>query len=393
MEIPLNSTLIPFSIVAAFWLYRSYRAIITLRCAPVVKAKNCPHNKQNKLSVIIPARNEEKNIEKCVTSILKELKDDDEIIVINDRSTDKTESILKDLGGELISPEKPCLISTKKIKYLNSIPHPEGWTGKNFALYQGVRYASGNWFLFTDADTVHYPDGLYSSLNHADKKDLVLLTLFPKAITKSFWEHLIQPCAMAFLGLWFPIEKINNPKSKVYFGNGQYLLIKKSHYEKIGGHAAVKEKFLEDFWLVKKTKEIGARSECAFEMDIYGTRMYDSFSSIWNGWRRIFLHAFEQKPLPLLARFFSTLFCSVIPFACFIPLSILASNSPSIYGITWALCLPLFALIFVTAWKATAIVKAKKIYALLHPLASLILAMILLDAFFMAVAKTPTKWR
>jgi len=367
------------------WLYRSVRSLSELRQAPSLKIS--PGNtRQGKVTVLIPAKNEEKNIADCVRPFLEQLRKDDEIIVINNCSTDRTEAILKELGAIEILPENPSETSCSRFKYLNTPKTPEGWTGKNYALHLGVQYAAGDWLLFTDADTRHEIGSVDASLAFAEEKKLALLTLLPRCLAHGFWENLIQPCAMSYMGLWFPIRKINDPESKVYFGNGQYLLLRADHYRKIGGHDAVKEAFLEDFALMKKTKETGARGMCAFGMGVYGTRMYDSFDALWRGWRRIFLHAFEQKPAPILKCVLSVFFFSVFPFIILLTL-------PHSFSVPMFLDLFILGIIFSTAFKAYTIVKAKKLYAFLHPLAALVFTAILLDAFQMAFFKRQTHWR
>ncbi len=378
-------------IILAGWIYRSGRSLSELRQAPTLKLTG-PASRQGKVSVLIPAKNEASNIEDCVKPFLAQLREGDEIIVINNCSTDRTEAILRELGAKEIHSKIPIPPPSQKgerwgsFHYMNTPPTPEGWTGKNFALHLGVQHASGDWMLFTDADTRHQLGSVDVALAFAEEKKLDLLTLLPRCLAHGFWESLIQPCAMAYMGLWFPIRKINDPKSKVYFGNGQYLLLRTGHYRKIGGHDGVKEAFLEDFALMKKTKEMGALGMCAFGMEIYGTRMYDSFDALWRGWRRIFLHAFEQKPAPILKCALSVFFFSVFPLAAFPMLS-------GHFSASLLLCILILIIIFATAFKAYGIVKARKRYALLHPFAALVFTAILLDAFQMAFFKRQTHWR
>ena len=403
MEIIASATLFLLLFILAGWIYRSWRSLSELKQAPTLKLTELA-SRQGKVSILIPAKNEEKNIADCIKPFLAQLREDDEIIVINNSSTDRTEAILKELGAleigcessvdeTLLRPENEGSAQDKRgaktwrpLKYLNTPKTPEGWTGKNFALHLGVRHAAGDWLLFTDADTRHKPGSVNATLSFAEEKKLDLLTLLPRCLAHGFWENLIQPCAMSYMGLWFPIRKINDPKSGVYFGNGQYLLLRADHYRKIGGHDGVKEAFLEDFALMKKTKKMGAHGMCAFGMEIYGTRMYDSFDALWQGWRRIFLHAFEQKSAPILKCVLSVFFFSVFPFIVLVTL--LHRFSASLL-----LCILILGIVLATTFKAYAIVKARKRYALLHPLAALVFTVILLDAFQMAFFKRPTHWR
>ncbi|MDP3919670.1 MAG: glycosyltransferase [Candidatus Omnitrophota bacterium] len=375
-----------FTVTALVWMYRSRLALKTLDTAPVVRPSPALEEQNELVSVIIPAKNEEKNIEFCVNSLLNQDYAKFEIIVINDNSTDRTETILRNLGAEA-----PSLRG--RMKYMNAPETPPGWTGKNFAIHTGVAEARGNWLLFTDADTRHEPSSIRASMQHVLSRDIAFLTLLPRCLVKSFWEYLIQPCAMALIGLWFPLERVNHPRSSVYFANGQYLLIQKNLYRKLGGHESVKEAYLEDFALMKKSKQSGSHTQCAFGMDVYGTRMYDSFAGIWKGWRRIFLHAFERKPAPLVGKTISLVAFSVLPYLFLIPLTRLALTLPEQYGFLWGASLVLLIFILGTAWKAYSIVRAKRLFALLYPLAAFIVSIILLDATWMALTKKATTWR
>ena len=385
MEIIANATLDLLLFILAGWLYRSWRSLSELKQAPTLKLTG-PTSRQGKVSILIPAKNEEKNIADCVKPLLAQLRENDEILVINNCSEDGTEAILKRLGAVEIRSGDRAGNLRAKFKYLNTPSTPEGWTGKNFALHLGIEHAAGDWLLFTDADTRHEPGSLNAALSFAEERKLDLLTLLPRCLAHGFWEEVIQPCMMGYMGLWFPVRKINDPKSKVYFGNGQYLLIRAEHYRKIGGHEDVKEAFLEDFALMKKTKEAGARGMCAFGMEVYGTRMYESFDAIWRGWRRIFLHAFEQKTGPILKCGLSVFFFSFFPFIVFITLS-------HYFSVSLLLCIFILVIIFATAATAYAIVRARKRYALFHPLAALVFTAILFDALQMAFFKRRTHWR
>jgi chlorobactene glucosyltransferase len=387
-----------FIVTGLVWVHRGRQALEAIYWMPVVKPFLPPKQppSQELVTVIIPARNEEKNILACVQSLMNQDYPHLEILIVNNESTDRTETILQALGIPCLDENQNASLPPlpyPKAAYLNTSKTPDGWTGKNFAIHTAISKAHGRWLLFTDADTRHESAGIREALNFAIERDLPFLTLLPRCLTGSFFEHLIQPCAMGFIGLWFPTKKINNPENATYFANGQFLLIHRRLYEKIGGHTRVKGEFLEDFALIKNAKEEGARVQCALGVWIYGTRMYDSLSSIWNGWRRIYLHAFGKKPWMLFTKFLSVLLFSVLPFAIFIPLTSLAFQYPTRYGFTWGVAIPLLLFILLISWQVYGIVKAKKGYSVLHPVAALFVAMILLDACLMAVTNRKTTWR
>lgn len=383
------------TLVLVVWLLRAKRAAATLSMMPVIQSqesRNALSNTEGLVTVIVPAKNEEKNIRHCIQSLLSQDYPNFEIIAVNDGSRDQTEAILKSLGAENITRnpgEKTGKTACARLRYLNSKPTPSGWTGKNFAIHQAVREARGDWYLFTDADTRHSPASISLAMVHIHERNLSLLTLLPRSLTGSFPEDLIQPSAMAFLGLWFPIEKINDPHSPVYFANGQYLLMKRALYEALGGHEKVQGAFLEDFALMKNAKESGAKTECALGVQVYGTRMYDSFRGIWAGWRRIYLHAFQSHFRTLIQKSLEVLFFSVLP----VPLSLIllfqADNTLLIRGLS--ILVP--TLILGIAWKSYGIIKAKKIFAFGHPIAAFFISLMIAEAAWMAVTKRKTEWR
>ena len=364
-----------FSIIALVWIYRTRVLLKTLKHMPVVKEKTGVFIDNPPLvSVIIPMKNEENNAQACIEAFRDQDYRNSELIIANDNSTDETETILKEMFVDHVLVPKT----------------PEGWTGKNFALHTAYEKAKGEWLLFTDADTRHEPSSISSAIRHAEENNLEFLTLLPRCLTGSFLENMIQPFAMALIGLWFPIQKINSPNSSLYFANGQYILIKRELYEKIGRHEAVKGAFLEDFALMKRTKEIQAPAQCALGVKVYGTRMYDSIQSMWRGWRRIFLHAFERKPSELFAKMLETFTFSVIPF---IGAFSIASSFVEIP--TFLLCLSSGTLLFIiiVCWRGYKIVRANSFYAVLHPLAGFFLTLFLLDAVWIAATNRKTVWR
>lgn len=353
------------------WAYRIFRLQQSLNMTPFINPGTRPESHAEKISVVIPMKNEETNVQACLEALLKQDYQNFEIIVINDNSSDRTGEILKSF---------PSVICVE-----NKTPTPEGWTGKNFAIHQGISKASGTWLLFTDADTRHEQTSLSASIAHLHKKDLEFLTLLPRCLCESFIEKTIQPIAMAFLGLWFPIQKVNDPKSSMYFGNGQYLMIKKKLYDRLGGHEAVRGEFLEDYGFARKVKEAKARGECAMGKDIYGTRMYHSFDTAWKGWRRIYLHAFRKNSGVLLSHAAETFFLSVLPFLMLLVPGLPAGLARGFLG----LCI----LIYITSWKAYKYLDAEAKFSLLHPIASISIVLFLLDAFWVSVSGKKTVWR
>lgn len=390
MKAMLNaSLLVLFTVAILLWVRRITRALETVTKVPLVHVTHGHSATRARLTIVIPARNEEKNLPCCLKSIEGQLDENTTCLVINDRSTDQTETILKKWGYTEIQA-----LPLPKKSYINlHQPPPNNWTGKNNALCAAFGYLESDWLLFTDADTLHNPGGIHSALDHAIKNQLALLSLIPRCLTASFAERLIQPSAMAMMGLWFSLNRVNHANRPDHFANGQFLMIQKKLYQQLGGHAGVADCFLEDFALMKKAKGAGAKVACHQGQEIYGTRMYQTVKEIWRGWRRIYLHASEGSSIDLLKHFVELCIASILPNAGILILIFAPQPESPLHTLTM-----IFASLWTVIAASTAIgtyqtLRAPRRYALLHPLAALIVAGILLDAIRVSFLQLETKWR
>lgn len=185
------------------------------------------------VSIIVPMRNEEKNTRRCIESLLSQNYPNFEIIAVDDRSKDSTLNILKELASR-----------HNNLKVIEGNSVPKDWVGKNYALWQGVKQAKGDWFLFIDADTASEPYTLTSVIKYVDENNIDMLSISPFQVLETFWERVIQPVVLSSIYYAFPYRRINDPKSKIAAANGQFILIRKSVYKAIGGHLAVKNCFV-----------------------------------------------------------------------------------------------------------------------------------------------------
>ncbi len=229
------------------------------------------------VSVIIPARNEEDGIGDCLRAVLAQDYPNFEVILIDDKSTDRTGEIARDF--EESDPRLRC-IQGKEL--------PPGWMGKNHALFQGVREAKGEFLLFVDADSRLGPECLTQTMSRALEEGSDLLTIVPTLICGGFWEKVVHPILVQMIFVWAPSEKINDPDSEVASGNGPYMLFRRSAYEKIGGHEAVKDNIVEDLELARNIKRSGLRLTYVNAPELMSLRMYTCFSEIWEGWSKNF---------------------------------------------------------------------------------------------------------
>jgi chlorobactene glucosyltransferase len=243
------------------------------------------------VSVIIPARNEEQNIERAVRSVLGQ-KGVREIVVVNDDSSDRTPEILARLEKEI-----PLLRSLR----LDSLP--EGWVGKNHAAAAGAGIAGGEWLLFTDADTEHLPGSLEAVLAHAETESADLLSLSPGQQTLTWWEKSVIPLVFVHLTRLYRFEEVSDPASPAAAANGQYLLIRRKVYNSIGGHAALRAEILEDVELARRVKRAGGRLLFLPGASWVRTRMYRNFGEMWQGWSKNLYLLYGRKLRPMLKAF------------------------------------------------------------------------------------------
>jgi glycosyltransferase involved in cell wall biosynthesis len=226
------------------------------------------------VSVIIPARNEEASIARAVESVAAQ-PEIAEIIVVNDQSTDRTGEILGNLAARI-----------PKLKVLAAGELPRGWIGKNRAASIGAAAASGDWLLFTDADTFHLPGAARHALTDADSHDAVLVSYSPEQEMATFWERALIPFVYCRLAVRFSFARVNDPKEPDAAANGQFLMIHRDVYQAVGGHAAVAGEILEDVALAQRLKRQGWRIYFAAPAGVVRTRMYRSLGAMWQGWTK-----------------------------------------------------------------------------------------------------------
>ena len=245
----------------------------------------------HQLSVIVPARNEEDCLGDCLRSLVSQSGDawqlgrDWEILVVDDHSADQTRAIGNSFS-DLTVMQAPAL--------------PKGWTGKANAVWAGAQAARGEWLLFTDADTVHEPGHLSVAIVEAGRHNVAMLSYSPRQIITGFWQRALMPLVFSELAVTYPPAKVSDSESHLAAANGQFLLIRRDAYFRIGGHEAVKDAVLEDVELanIVKRRKLGLRFRYAPEA--VSTRMYRSFGAMFEGWTKNLALLFGN-PLALAA--------------------------------------------------------------------------------------------
>jgi len=285
-----------------YWLHNQYHLDIVVEPTP-------PPSQAPLISVCIPARNEERNIRACVEAMLAQDYPDLEAIVLDDRSTDATPSILADIASR-----------DPRLRPISGSDLPEGWAGKPHALYQASKAARGGWLCFVDADTFVTREALSACYAKAIETNADMFTIMTFQITGTFWEKVVMPLVMTALSVGFSPRKVNDPKRKDAIANGQFIMIKRSVYDAIGGHESVKDQIVEDKAISEQVKWNGYHLVVADGYAVARTRMYTSLPEMWEGWtKNIYLGLRDQPSLLVLGVFgaflllIATLFLPIWP--------------------------------------------------------------------------------
>ncbi len=264
------------ALVALAYAWRAANFASSWVSVPVLPA--APRERLPKLSIVVPARDEERSIERCVRSLLALEWLDLEVIVVDDRSTDRTAEIVESIAR-----------TDARLRFVRGADLPDGWVGKPWALVQGAAVATGTWLLFTDADSEHEVRGAASALWFVLGMRVDALSIATRQELGSFWERAMLPSILGIiLFVSGTLGEINDPsKPKKALANGQYILVSRAAYDALGGHTALRSEIVEDVEFARMVKADGRfRMLLAGGDAIASVRMYRSFGEIWSGFTK-----------------------------------------------------------------------------------------------------------
>ncbi|HMA34202.1 MAG TPA: glycosyltransferase [Chloroflexia bacterium] len=230
------------------------------------------------VSVIVPLRNEAANVAGCIGGLLAQQYPHFEVIAVDDSSTDGTAAALRHLAA-----------GARRLRIVPGAPLPAGWTGKNWAIQQGLTAAdpAAVWVLTVDADMRLAPLALAAALAYAGDHAADLLTLLPRLELGSFWERVLVPHAGELYTLLVGfMHQVNDPASPVAAANGQFILLRRAVYDAVGGPAAVRGEVAEDWALARRVKAAGYRLQMAPGRAILRARVYASLGQLWDGFSK-----------------------------------------------------------------------------------------------------------
>ena len=335
-----------------------------------------------KVSIILPARNEEKFIGRCLESFVKQDYTNYEVVAVDDSSDDDTWKIIEKYAknNENVIPVKANV-------------KPDGWMGKNWACMEGFKKATGDLLLFTDADTTYSKSVLSLAVAHLLSEKLDVLTVIPRLICVDNITKITLPMLSTFLHSRYSALNVNNPKKGIGYFFGSFFIIRKEIYQKIGTHEKVKQEIVEDGALGKITKESGF----ALKM-VRGEHLLDALYSrspkeMWNGLQRLMVPLYHQNKSYAIGVFFAVLFILFVPIPFLIYSAIFIESGVSFIPLFISALLSTVT-IFIAAFMETKMgLNLNSVFGLFAPVGGLIVTCGFLSGILQANKSSAVSWR
>ena len=331
------------------------------------------------ISILIPARNEAGNISICLKSLLKQDYPNLEIIVLNDNSTDGTSKVVK------VIAEKD-----NRVRLVEGAPLEDGWIGKNFASHQLAKYAKGEYFIFTDADTLHFPKTISSAFGALITTKVDALSIYPRQIMVTFAERMTVPIINIALQCFIPFILIKKSKSPLFCtAIGQFMMFKREAYEKIGGYESIKGNMVDDIQISKRVKKSGYKFMVFDGRNTIYCRMYKSLKGVIIGLAKSIYPAFNGNIVALFS------FTGLLTATLLIPFILLPLGA---FLFDWPVAiikLIIFQIIIVLAIKTIFAIKYKQrmLDILLSPVSMAIMDALIFVSFFQAKYGEGLSWK
>lgn len=365
--------------VFGLWIYFVGYISHSFRKAP--KLIGTTHTASTRVNIIVPARNEERFIGKCLESLLNQDHPNYSIIAIDDSSTDRTAQIIKHYAEK-----------SKKVIFVEAGPKPEGWAGKNWACYQGYLKSDADLLLFTDADSEHSKNLASLAVSRLINEGLDALTLVPRLICIDPWTKITLPFLSTFLHSRYSPLRVNDPAHGVGYFFGSFYMIRRSVYEAIGTHSDVRNELVEDGALGSRVKKGGFKLKMFRGEHLISAIWARDFSSLWNGLGRLIIPLYAVSKFNAISIFLVTFFIFFAPFLV-LPYSAVfmeGTITKILFAISSATCI----LIIVSGMiQALAGLKISPLYTLLAPLSGAIITFGFLSGIIKARRKKAVQWR
>jgi glycosyltransferase involved in cell wall biosynthesis len=339
-----------------------------------------------RVSIIVPARNEEEAIEQSLTRLLELEYDNYEVIAVDDRSTDRTGEIMEAVSrGQNPHPvaKNATRMGHPTLRVIHHRELPAGWLGKTHAMWTATNEADGEWLLFTDADVLFKPDSLRRALAYAEAERADHVVLFPQMIMKRPGEYIM----IAFFQTMFVFGhrpwKVADPKSQDHMGVGAFNLVRRSVYEAVGTYAALRMEVLDDMKLGKVVKNAGFAQRNVFGADLISIRWANGGMGVVNNLTKNFFAVLSFQWPRTLVSAFGLAFLNLMPF-----LGVWLAHGWE--RLPYAVALgSMFAIYVGMSWRS----KVPAYYFLLHPISTALFVYTLLRSMFLTLSNDGITWR
>lgn len=344
-----------------------------------------PSDQLPSISVIVPVRNEETKVARCLESLAKQDYPEFEIVVIDDKSTDSSGQIIADLAERYPG-----------IKVVQGRESRPGWLGKCNALHHGSPQAKGEWLVFSDADTFHHPNSLRDAVGAAIQYKVDMISFMPVQELYSFGERIVMPTLLGSFLMGDPTNSINDPKSSRSYAYGQYIMVRRSTYDAIGGHESVKDQILDDISIGRVTKEQGFSVTACDGRPLYTVRMYTNFSELWSGWTKNAFALINCNLLSLICIVVLLNLCLTGPFVTF-ALAVLAPDAISSslpLPVVWSFLAVQFTCMIYWYARSTMFYKGlSPLYFMFLPLGALSVSALYINSAYCFLTGRQVKWK
>jgi len=368
--------------VAGAWFVLLRSMLESFRCTPYLDRFDAKAGRTPRVSIILPARNEERFIAGCLDSLTNQDYENYEIVAVDDSSEDATGRIIKERAQE-----------DGVVVHVSAGERPDGWTGKNWACVEGYRRATGDLLLFTDSDTMHASNVVSLAVGHMASLNLDALTVIPRIRALDFWTKITLPMISTFLHTKFSALNVNDPAKKTGYFFGSFFIIKRSTYEGVGTHEGVRHEVIEDGALGRKVKESGHKMRM-----VRGDHLIDAVwardgQTLWNALKRLMVPLYLQSSPVAVGAFLAVLFLLFMPFP------LLAYSLASLDGDVSAAVLAAVSAVAVLMVYAGSIAETvmglhiRARYAILCPLGGLIIVAGFLSGLIQAGRDASVSWR
>jgi chlorobactene glucosyltransferase len=332
---------------------------------------------RGKVSVLIPARNEEANIRRCLDSLLDQSYPNYEIIVLDDCSEDRTWQIIAEYARRF-----PC-----RLQAVRGTPLPRGWCGKTHAMQLLSHYASGDYLLFTDADTVHSHESLAWAVTNIGEHTADFLSGYVQQELQSFGEALIVPTTYIMSAIVMPFWLIPRSNSSMLtMAVGQMVMFRRSTFEAIGGYSSVAEQISEDVFVARAVKKAGFRTVFLDIREHVSCRMYQGYRNSFEGIGKNIYDFFKNQP-GFFASVASVLVAFIVLPLVLVPIEMHTGNPLLRFSV-------FSVLTFVLAWSLTLYDRGQKWWVpLLYPLTFVHLLYMAWKSFGRAATNLGIEWK